>query len=396
MLRVRAVSGPAAARVGDAVTYRVSAFSEANPDPRDSSKVSWLVKGADGASLGSFSRQGPVLQLTVPDSWAGQDAIVMPYMASPSASVSVRTAVTRRAPQRPAGAPRTVQVVREQNRFYASVDSEPRFYLGSDVRYGQRRGLMNSANPPGPRYRAEDYEPAHGDWAWYLLPTITCESKGHFTCLNTYDTAAFTFGHIQLGAHTPQDNFVLFFREALAQPAAAEYFPDLTVSNGRIHRRTQTGSLTPLESAQSTTGLMNYFNATPHSVDDREAERAARLVDWSIRYQAMRDLQVAFAVREQQRKLRVHAARLPLDGASDKLCLVVLDILHQGRGKYTTIANALRAGDPFDALLGIGAATYAERIATLRAGIRDLEVRGNVGQKVYAAAAGGFVVPVGV
>ena len=396
MLRVREVSGPTAAHVGDAVTYQVTAYNDPDPDPAESSKVSWLVKSADGAALGSFSRHGPVLQLTVPDSWAGQDAIVMPFMNSPSAGVAVRTAVARRTPLQPAGTPRMVQVVREQNRFYASVDGEPRFYLGSDVKYGQRRGLMNSSNPPGPRYRAEDYEAPHGDWAWYLLPTIACESKGHFTCLNTYDSAAFTFGHIQLAAHTPQDNFVLFFREALAQPSAPEYFPDLVVHNGRIHRRTQTGSLAPLESAQSTAALMNYFNATPGAVDDREAERAARMVDWSVRYQAVRDLQVAFAVREQQRKLRVHAAKLPLDGAVDKLCIVVLDILHQGRGKYVTIANALRAADPFDTLLGIGATQYGERIATLRAGIRDLEVRGKVGQKVFDAASGGFVVPAGV
>lgn len=395
MLRVRAVSGPATARVGDGVTYRVTAFSDPSPSAAESSAVSWLVKSADGASLGNFARLGPELQMTVPDSWAGQTAIVMPFMNSPSASVAVRTEV-RPAPAPVAGGPRPVRVVRDQNRYYASVSGDPRFFLGRDVPYGQRRGLMNSSNPPGPRYRAEDYEAAHGDWAWYLVPTITCESRGHFTCLNTYDSAAFTFGHIQLGAHTPLDNFVLFFREALGHAAAAEYFPDLTLHNGRIHRRTQTGTLTALESPQSTAALMAYFNATPDAVDDREAERAAKLVDWSIRHQAMRDLQVAFSVREQQQKLRRHAAKLPLEGVVDKLCLVVLDILHQGRAKYVTIAAALRAGDPFDALLGLGATQYPDRAPTLRASIRDLEAQGRVGQKVYSAAAGGFVVPTGV
>jgi hypothetical protein len=141
---------------------------------------------------------------------------------------------------------------------------------------------------------------------------------------------------------------------------------------------------------------MNYLNATPDNVDDREAERAARMVDWTVRHPSMRDPQVAFAVREQQRKLRLHAARLPLDGVVDKLCIVVLDILHQGRGKYPTMAKALGAADPFDALLGIGASSYAERVATLRAGLRDVEARGKVGQKVYDVASGGFVVPAGV
>src|SRR6185503_15563371 len=156
------------------------------------------------------------------------------------------------------------------------VDAEPRFYVGSDVRYGERRGLMNTSNPPGPRYAAEDYEAKHGDWAWYLLPTITAESNRAFTCLNTYDRAAFTFGHIQLAAHTPNDNFVLILREMLTLPLAASYFPDLTVQNGRVHRRSA-GAVRALESDASTAGLMTYFNPKSDRVDDAEAERAARM-----------------------------------------------------------------------------------------------------------------------
>jgi hypothetical protein len=251
---------------------------------------------------------------------------------------------------------------------------------------------MNSNNPPGPRYQPQEYEAAHGDWAWYLAPTIMCESKGHYTCLNTYDRAAFTFGHIQLAAHTPDDNFVAFFREILAQPPAAEYFPEMTLVNGRIHRRTDGGTVA-LESATTTAALMTYMNATPQAVDASEAERAARLVDWALRHASMRDVQVAFSVREQKRKLARHARSLPLEGASDKLCLVVLDILHQGRGKYAAIRAALAADDPFDALLAIGASTYRDRVSTLRAGIRDLEAEGRVGRKVYDAAAGDFVAP---
>jgi hypothetical protein len=270
------------------------------------------------------------------------------------------------------------------------VDEEPRFYVGAEVRYGGRCGLMNANNPPGPRYVPAEYDAAHGDWAWYLSPTIACESRGHFTCINTYDRACFTFGHMQLGAHTPNDNFAAFFREALADPSAAEYFPDLTLQGGRIHCRTASG-VSCLESATTTEALMAYFNATPEAIDDTEAERAARLVDWTMRHASMRDAQVAFAVREQKRKLAAHATKLPLDGVTDTLCIAVLDILHQGRGRYATIRAALAAGDPLDALLGIGAAQYRERISTLRAGIRDLEGAGRIGRKVYDASAGGFV-----
>jgi hypothetical protein len=395
--RVQNVSGPSSAAAGQQVVYRVSAFDHPNPPAAERSKVSWLIKTPGGAALTHLSRSGPELRLTIPDSWAGQTAIVMPYVNAPSAAVAVNTAIAPLngdLPILPPKSPRRVEVMTQGGRYYASVDGEPRFYLGADVRYGDRRGLMNSSNPPGPRYRPEEYEAEHGDWAWYLFPTIVCESKGHFTCLNTYDRAAFTFGHIQLGAHTPNDNFVSFFREILAEPSAMEYFPDLTLDGGRICCRTDRG-LSPLESPDATTELMNYFNATPKEVDHAEADRAARLVDWSLRHKRVRDIQVAFSVREQKRKLATHAKKLPLDGVTDKLCIVVLDILHQGRGRYPAIRAALLADDPFDALLAIGASQYRERIATLRAGIKDLEAAGRVGRNVYDAESDRFVVPSG-
>jgi hypothetical protein len=394
-MRVTAVTGPAAAGGRDAVTYRVTSFTHPAPSPADAARVSWLIKNLDGAALAHFAHQGPVLPLTIPDAWGGQTAVVMPYMVSPSTAVAARTAIAARAQPHPSRTSRRVEISRDNTRFYASVDGEPRFYLGSRVTYGQRRGLMNANNPPGPRYMPEAYEAAHGDWAWYLVPTITCESRGHFTCLNTYDRAAFTFGHIQLAAHTPDDNFAAFFREVLAGPEAPEYFPDLALHAGRIHRRGADGSLTPLETAAETKALMTYLNPTPAEIDSEEAERAARIVDWCLRYPRIRDLQVEFAVREQRRKLARHARKLPLDGLADKLCLVVLDILHQGRGTYARIRAALAADDPFDALLSIGASQYRQRLSTLHAGIRDLEAKERLGHKVYDRAAGEFVTPSG-
>ena len=392
MLLVRKVTGPANAKVGQTVTYRVTEFSRPQVSPAEAAAVHWLVKSTDGAALLSERDVGPVLELAVPPTWSGQSVIAMPFVRSPSAAIGVETAVAAAPPQ--VGGERTVEWFREGNRLYASVDGEPRFYLGSDVRYGERRGLMNSSNPPGPRYQPEDYEAQYGDWAWYLLPTITAESNRSFTCLNTYDRAAFTFGHIQLGAHTANDNFVLILREMLALPLAASYFPDLTVQNGRVHRRTA-GGPRALESETSTAGLMSYFNPNSDRVDDAEAERAARMVDWCVRDPALRDLNVDFAVRQQRRKLAHHATKVPLDGLVDKLCLVVLDILHQGRAGYASIRTALASGDPFDSLLGLGGSQYGERVATLRAGIRGLEQRGKVGRKVYDRAKGDFVVPGG-
>lgn len=395
MLLVRTVTGPATADVGDEVEYRVTAFSEPNPSAKATAGIHWLVKSADGAALLSERDVGPKLALAVPPTWAGGNVAVMPYLRSPSASIAVVTTVAQGGkPPAPSTGALDVRCERESSRWYASIDGQPRFYVGTDVRYGTRRGLMNTANPPGPRYRAEDYESAHGDWAWYLLPTITAESNCFFTCLNTYDRARFTFGHIQLAAHTPNENFVLLLREMLALPLAATYFPDLLAKSGRVHRRTSGGTV-PLESTDSTADLMAYFNPTAAKVDDDEVERAARVVDWCVRDAAFRDLQVDFAVRQQQRKLKGYAAKVPLHGIVDKLCLVVLDILHQGRGTFAQIKNALAANDPFDSLLAIGAKDYAERVATVRGGIRGLEERGKVGHKVYDRTRGDFVVPIG-
>jgi hypothetical protein len=392
MLLVREMAGPSAAKAGDRVTYRVTRFSGGRGTAAAAAGVHWLIKTSDGGALLSERDVGPVLDVTVPPSWSGLTIMVMPYMRSPSTAVAARPSVGARAPI--AGGVRQVEYVREGSRYYATVDEQPRFYVGTDVRYHERRGLMNSPNPPGPRYRAEDYEAVHGDWAWYLLPTITAESRRYFTCLNSYDIAGFTFGHMQLGAHTPNDNFVLVLREMLALPLAASYFPDLTVDAGRVQRRTN-GGAKPLESARSTRPLMEYFNPTEDRVDGVEVERAARIVDWCVADPALRDLTVDFAVRQQRRKLAFYATKLPLDGVVDKLCLVVIDILHQGRAGFASIKKALAAADPFDSLLGLGASSYAERIATLRAEIRGLEEDGRVGRKVYDRRAADFVVPRG-
>jgi hypothetical protein len=348
MLLVRGVAGPASARAGDTVTYRVTAFNQTQPNPAETAKISWLIQKEDGSVLTRAPLQGPTLELVVPEGWSELTAVVMPHLRSPTTQVAVRTTIARAQAAPDPAAPKRVDVTRVASRFYASVDGEPPFYLGTRVSYGARRGLMNWINAPGPRFDPAEFEAVHADWGWYLLPTTTCESRGYFTCLNTYDRACFTFGSSQLGAHTPDDNFVLFLRELLAQPLATAYFPDLTVLNGRIHRRRASGPV-PLESAEDTSGIMNYFNSTPDEVDGDEADKAARMVDWCLRSPSARELQIRFAVQQHRRKLAMHAQKLPLHGLSDRLCLVVLDILHQGRAAYRSIETALASDDPFDA-----------------------------------------------
>jgi hypothetical protein len=146
-----------------------------------------------------------------------------------------------------------------------------------------------------------------------------------------------------------------------------------------------------LEDQKSTALLQDYLNPVPDRVDDREVEVAAKFMDWCARDTGVVETLIRFAVRDQQVKLRMHARKLPLEGLCDKLCIVVLDVLHQGRGSYKSIGSALSKGDPFDALLSIGLGTYRERVTTLRAAILDLERAGLVGERVYSEAAGDFV-----
>ena len=390
MLLVTEVQGPSTAKVGDTVNYRVTAFNRDPYSEEERGAVNWLVKTADAGALAHFHHVGPELQLSVPGTWSAQAVVVMPYLHSPSTAVAVRTKVTAQPPT--VGSAIVVSIERQENRYYASVDGEPAFFLGTEMAYGERRGLTNWSNPPGDRYYPDDFAPEYGDWAWYLLPTMACESHGFYTCLNTYDRARFTFGHLQFGAHTPDDNFVRLLRELLHLPLAAAYFPDLVLDEGRVHRLVGSASV-PLETSHSTDALMDYLNPSAESVDSEETDKAARFVDWCVRDPTMRELLVHFGVRHQQEKLAWHATQLPLDGLVDKLCLVVMDILHHGRGGYNSIRLALAEEEPLDALLNIGAAAYGPRIATLRAQIRDLEALGKAGRNVYRQATNSFEIP---
>ena len=109
MVRVQKVTGPASAVAGEQVVYRIAAFAPPDPPAAETADVSWLVKTPSGAALTHLPRHGPELRLTVPESWTGQTAIVMPYLHAPSAAVSVTTAVGARAdtlPVVPGGARR--------------------------------------------------------------------------------------------------------------------------------------------------------------------------------------------------------------------------------------------------------------------------------------------------
>jgi hypothetical protein len=274
------------------------------------------------------------------------------------------------------------------NKYFGSIDGT-KFFIGSRTPYDGGKGLMNTSGTPAQRYDRADYRGQHGFWADFIHPTATAEG-GLFHTLNTYDRARFTFSFLQYAAHVPNGDFVQYFRALLTLPLAAEYFPDLRLQGGRISRVTNSGSVA-LESDESTTGLMNYLNPTREQVEDTEVIQAARFVHWVQNDPAHREVQVDTGIRLFRAKMTEYSKRYGLNGADDRVCLLVSDIRHQGRAKSAEIVAALQSGTPVKQLLKIGENRYPQRIATLRKEIDRLTAEGVLGTRKYDAQKGEFV-----
>jgi hypothetical protein len=286
-----------------------------------------------------------------------------------------------------------ISVIRSGKKFSATVDGGTPLAIGGETTYGALLGLSNDSGSFGSSlarqylFLAKDYRAQFPYWADFIEPTAICEGQS-FLSLNSYDRARFTYGFGQFAAHVPNGDFVIWFRAVLEQPQAGDYFPDLLLQNGRISQRIAGGQVVQLEDDQTTAALQAYLNADPHAVDDAEIIAAARLMHWTINFDAMRALQVEHMVatakahtRGADRELTRRAA--PLDGVPGDLCCIVMDVLHQGRSNvphqaYAELANALGQADRFEALLSIGAETHAgggrvrnlrQALATRRAGL---------------------------
>lgn len=274
------------------------------------------------------------------------------------------------------------------NRYFGRIDGQ-RFAIGRRVSYEGRKGLMNVSGTAAQRYDRSQYRATHGFWADFIHPTATAEGA-LFHTLNTYDRARFTFAFLQFAAHVPNGDFVTYFRALLQLPLAPEYFPDLTVQGGRICRIGDDAPV-PLESDTSTDGLLDYLNPGSQEVEDTEVIQAARFVHWVQNDPLHRQVQVDVGLAHIRAKMRRLAQRYNLDGAEDRICLLVADISHQGRAKAPVIVTALASADPFAALLRIGEDSYGERIATLRREIKTLVAEGTLGLRRYDLASGDFV-----
>jgi murein DD-endopeptidase MepM/ murein hydrolase activator NlpD len=92
-LLVKAVNGASKADVGDSLIYKVSKTNLSDPTSEELQNVSWQIKSDDGKVLYEYKNHGPKLELEVDDTLEGKSFKVMPYINSPTPSVSVATKI---------------------------------------------------------------------------------------------------------------------------------------------------------------------------------------------------------------------------------------------------------------------------------------------------------------
>jgi hypothetical protein len=284
---------------------------------------------------------------------------------------------------------------RTGTRWTAQADGpmDAAFLVGQSVSYndgdGAHRGLYQTRvvkEIPALWYDRHEAAGQVGLWAHFIWPTVMAEGGGHHLTVNTYDRARFTFGFYQLAAHTPDANLILLFRALLTLPGARDYFPDLVLKNGRVHRIDGT-TLHSLETVTNVrrpngkfedqlVGFMTYLNPDTQQVNEAEALNAARLMHWLLHDPAAVSLSVQVALDILRGRVKAQAKAFGLRGRDPRLAIWVSDIQHQGRGKAAEI-NAALAEAGLDAqlaaLAAIGRQAYAARIQTLERCIATLD-----------------------
>lgn len=274
------------------------------------------------------------------------------------------------------------------NKYYGKID-DTRFFIGSRVSYDGGKGLMNISGTVAQKYDRSTYRATFGFWADFIHPIAAAEGALYHT-LNTYDRAHFTFSFLQYAAHVPNGDFVMYLRELLKLPLAAEYFQDLILHDNRVCRVTDNG-ITALESDTSTSPLLDYLNPSITEIEDTEVIQAAKFVHWVQNDPAHRQIQVEVGISHFKVKMARYAKQYGLDGADDRICLVVADIRHQGRAKSPAIIAALQSQNPLNALLDIGEPNYHDRLVVIRRQIKALIDDGTFGSVKYSIAKGDFV-----
>ena len=259
---------------------------------------------------------------------------------------------------------------------------------------GPHKGLYQTRilnEIPALRYDRQASQAFLGLWAHFIWPTVVAESGGHHLLFNTYDRARFTFGFYQLAAHTPGDNLILLFRELLALPTAASYFPDLSLKSGKVQRTdgATTFSLEAVTAVHRPNGkvenqlfsFMTFLNPNTLEAGPTEALNAAKLMHWLLNDPKAVEASVRVAVGIMKGKIAAAAAAFKLRGKDPRLAIWVSDIRHQGRGGSDAIRAALAKPTLADqltalSLIGSGNKDYDGRRKTVKDRIADLQAEG--------------------
>jgi peptidoglycan hydrolase-like protein with peptidoglycan-binding domain len=265
----------------------------------------------------------------------------------------------------------------EAERF--TIGTATRFTSGGRTRIGLYQSPADIANLTGGRYDPADYRGKFGGLADLICPTAAAESGLMFNRVNTYDRAAFTFGFMQLAAHTPRDNLVLLLKVLLTQKGAENYLPELRLQGGLIRDATGRNLEEPDLSTKELTRLMRFFKPDYNRVTESEASAAGRLMHWTASSAEARDAQVETAVnifRQRwmyfSRKYDVDLRTLPAKVRAP-VFVWAMDIRHQGRGTYASMAAAIKSSNPAASLSAIGADQAGpHRISTVQSRIAAL------------------------
>ncbi|MBF8753629.1 peptidoglycan-binding domain-containing protein [Pseudomonas guariconensis] len=296
-----------------------------------------------------------------------------------------------------------VDIVQKEQSFYATTASGFTFMVGTATHFTDdmnrtglfqgSRAIRDSLNAFG-EYQADHFVASFGKWAHFIEPTLKAEGGGRFATLNTYDRAAFTFGAPQFAAHTPGANLILYLRALVQLPGAKQHFPELSLrdnaAGGRTLHLNNRGNFVDLEEASVVTrpngkketqlaALMKYLNNSSTEIDAAELSAAARLMNWLRTDPQAKALQIGLFIETAKQKL--DKAKLKVHGFSGNdwhTALWIMDILHQGRGRYDEIATALLASDAQVALKKIGWPTYKARIKTVEAAVQALDSGGKL------------------
>ena len=284
--------------------------------------------------------------------------------------------------------------------YQGRVDNGLAFKVGTSVKYdepgGTRHvGLVNEDPAAGLLYSADDYEREFGFWARAIEPTVWAEGR-MFHTLNTYDLGYFTFGFIQFAVHA--DDFRTWLRLLLALPNASDFFPDLSVKDGRIFCGVRNLEAGPQGGERSSDPLVHYFNPSLASVDHSEVLNAARLIFWTNSDPEVRRLQVEVAVQLFQRYINTaNTLGLPIQGKPDVVCAAVCDVMHEHgeRSRTAQLRAALSLPDPMPQLYRIMGDYDPQRPNRFKARVQQLQASGVFGERRWNVAANNFEIVAG-